>query len=241
MYKKFKELSKEELIQAIEEAEYLGQILKSVGCIDNTYNRNKLKEFIELNNVDTSHIKTKLTKDTYEQNPKHCKYCGEVIPYEKRENDFCNHSCAASYNNQGVCRNGNPLPEHSYCLNCGKEITRGNKFCDNTCAAKYREKQYIERWKNEEEDGLSGKYGIITAVRNYIFEKNNNECEECHKNYINPYTGLSILQIHHIDGDCTNNKEENLQLLCPNCHAMTENYGSLNRGNATRIDNRERY
>lgn len=241
MYKKFKELSKEELIQAIEEAEYLGQILKLVGCIDNTYNRNKLKEFIELNNVDTSHIKTKLTKDTYEQNPKHCKYCGEVIPYEKRENDFCNHSCAASYNNQGVCRNGNPLPEHSYCLNCGKEITRGNKFCNNTCAAKYREKQYIIHWKKGEEDGLSGKYGIITAVRNYIFEKNNNECECCHKNYINPYTNLSILQIHHIDGDCTNNREENLQLLCPNCHAMTENYGSLNRGNATRIDNRERY
>lgn len=164
-----------------------------------------------------------------------------MIPYEKRENDFCDHSCAASYNNHGICRNGSPLPEHSYCLNCGREITRGNKFCDNTCAAKYREKQYIERWKRGEEKGLSGKYGIITAVRNYIFEKNNNECECCHRNYINPYTGLSILQIHHIDGDCTNNKEENLQLLCPNCHAMTENYGSLNRGNATRIDNRERY
>ena len=24
--------------------------------------------------------------------------------------------------------------------------------------------------------------------------------------------------VHHIDGNCTNNKEENLQLLCPNCH-----------------------
>lgn len=47
MYKKFKELSKEELIQAIEEYEYLSQILKNLGCIDNTYNRNKLKKYIE--------------------------------------------------------------------------------------------------------------------------------------------------------------------------------------------------
>ena len=240
MYKKFKELTKEELIQAIEEAEYLAQILTSLGCIDNTYNRNKLKEFIELNDINTSHIKTKLTKEKYEKNPKHCKYCGKIIPYEKRENDFCNHSCSASYNNQGVCRNGNPLPEHSYCLNCGKEITRSNKFCDNTCAAEYREKEYIKRWKEGKEDGLSGNYGVITAVKRYIFKKNDNKCEHCHQNYINPYTNLSILQIHHIDGDCTNNKEENLQLLCPNCHAMTENYGRLNQ-NATRKDNRKRY
>ena len=57
MYKKFKDLSKEELVQAIEEFEYLSQILKNLGCIDNSYNRNKLKEFIELNNIDTTHIK----------------------------------------------------------------------------------------------------------------------------------------------------------------------------------------
>ena len=68
MYKKFKDLSKEELVQAIEEFEYLSQVLKNLGCIDNSYNRNKLKEFIELNNIDTTHIKTRLTKETYEQN-----------------------------------------------------------------------------------------------------------------------------------------------------------------------------
>ena len=47
--------------------------------------------------------------------------------------------------------------------------------------------------------------------------------------FINPYTGLSILQIHHIDGDATNNKEQNLQVLCPNHHAMTEHFGSRNK------------
>lgn len=35
-----------------------------------------------------------------------------------------------------------------------------------------------------------------------------------------------VLELHHIDGDHNNNKLENLQFLCPNCHAMTDNFKS---------------
>lgn len=45
---------------------------------------------------------------------------------------------------------------------------------------------------------------------------------------VNPVTKLVPLQIHHIDGDCLNNNEDNLELLCPNCHSLTETYGNLN-------------
>lgn len=73
----------------------------------------------------------------------------------------------------------------------------------------------------------------------YLKEKYNNSCQICGWNKVNPFTGLVPLQIHHIDGDCLNNKEENLQLLCPNCHSLTDNYGSRNK-NCTRIDKRIR-
>lgn len=33
------------------------------------------------------------------------------------------------------------------------------------------------------------------------------------------------LQLHHKDGDNTNNELDNLTYLCPNCHAITETYG----------------
>lgn len=36
------------------------------------------------------------------------------------------------------------------------------------------------------------------------------------------------LEVHHIDGDRLNNELENLQLLCPNCHALTNNYRGKN-------------
>lgn len=39
------------------------------------------------------------------------------------------------------------------------------------------------------------------------------------------------LEIHHLDGDHLNNELENLQLLCPNCHAQTDNYKGRNQGN----------
>ena len=32
----------------------------------------------------------------YNKNPTKCKFCGAVLPYEKRSNKFCNTSCAAS-------------------------------------------------------------------------------------------------------------------------------------------------
>lgn len=36
------------------------------------------------------------------------------------------------------------------------------------------------------------------------------------------------LEIHHINGVNTDNRFENLQILCPNCHALTDNYRGRN-------------
>lgn len=37
------------------------------------------------------------------------------------------------------------------------------------------------------------------------------------------------LQLHHLNGDNSDQRVENLVFLCPNCHAQTENYGSKTR------------
>ena len=49
-----------------------------------------------------------------------------------------------------------------------------------------------------------------------------NFCEECQ---LSEWQGRPIpLEIHHINGNNTDNRIENLKLLCPNCHALTNNY-----------------
>lgn len=37
------------------------------------------------------------------------------------------------------------------------------------------------------------------------------------------------LELHHLNGDNRDNRLENLQLLCPNCHALTESYRGRNK------------
>lgn len=38
------------------------------------------------------------------------------------------------------------------------------------------------------------------------------------------------LELHHIDGNHFNNEFDNLQILCPNCHAMQDNNSGKNVG-----------
>jgi hypothetical protein len=219
----------------LEKSKTISDVARIIFGKPNYTNREKCKKILSEHGVDWKEwLKEKCTKEK-----KYCLNCGKEIVDGDSRKKFCNHSCAASYNNKGVARNGEQ--RNKKCLYCGKELKKYQRnFCCHEHQNQLKYEQFIERWKNGDESGLIGKYDIAAAVRRYIFEKNENKCEVCGRSYINPYTGLSVLQIHHKDGDCTNNREENLQLLCPTHHAMTENFGSRNK-NATRKDNRMRY
>lgn len=91
--------------------------------------------------------------------------------------------------------------------------------------------RFISRWKDGEESGMKGKTGISGHIRKYMFDKYDSKCCLCGWCMINPVTNKSPLEIDHIDGDHRNNIEENLRLLCPNCHSLTPTYKSLNIGN----------
>lgn len=131
---------------------------------------------------------------------------------------------------------GRGTAKKGICKNCGKEfiLYRGTNgvYCCHDCQMEYQYKEWVERWKNGEESGLKGEYGLSGRVRRYLMEKNDYKCEKCGWGETNEFTGNIPLQVHHIDGNCKNNREENLQLLCPNCHSLTENFGSRNK-NAT--------
>lgn len=117
-----------------------------------------------------------------------------------------------------------------YCLNCGKVLNnRQTKYCSNICQTDYQYKQYINKWKLGEETGLSGEYGISQHIRRYLMDKYSCKCQLCGWGETNLYTNTVPLEIHHIDGNYKNNNEDNLQLICPNCHSLTETYKSHNK------------
>lgn len=122
------------------------------------------------------------------------------------------------------------------CINCNKPINKRSKYCSNKCQKEYQYKTYINKWKNNENDGMRGEYQISSYIKTYLFNKYNNKCARCGWGEINKYTNKIPLEIEHIDGDYKNNKEENLILLCPNCHSLTSTYkgANLNKGRKSR-------
>ena len=129
------------------------------------------------------------------------------------------------------CLTKNPNKE-IYCLNCGTKLNKNQyKYCSIKCQHSFERQKYMDNVNRGVEDGLK-KTGNTTkvsdSIRSYLFEKYNNKCQLCGWGMINPATGKTPLEIHHKDGDKTNNKEYNLQLLCPNCHSLTPNYKYLN-------------
>jgi 5-methylcytosine-specific restriction endonuclease McrA len=78
-------------------------------------------------------------------------------------------------------------------------------------------------WKDKWEQVLKGEIQVqySSALRRCIL--NNNLFEyKCNKCGIKDWNGKNItLEIEHKDGNNWNNKENNLELLCPNCHSQT--------------------
>lgn len=120
------------------------------------------------------------------------------------------------------------------CINCSEPFLKRHqiKFCSNQCQGDYRYKTYIKLWKNGSVDGNMGVTvrSISRHLRRFLIEKFGNKCVVCGWNKNHPITHTIPLEIDHIDGNSENNLEKNLQLLCPNCHALTPFFKNLNKG-----------
>lgn len=124
------------------------------------------------------------------------------------------------------------------CEYCGK-LTTNAKFCSKECQWKYFHKGWTKDWKSGLKTGIKGEYSISVPLRKYLFDKYQNKCARCGWGEVNPHTGRIPLEVEHIDGDFKNNSEENLILLCPNCHSLTSTYKGANRGRGRK--NRRKY
>lgn len=162
-------------------------------------------------------------------NPTCCKFCNKGLPYLKREQKFCSHSCRAKYQNS---KRGKKITWT--CVGCGKTETvlshkkkkygsnsDTKKYCDNNCQA----------MKIEKDTDILFEQGLIKgrpAIKKKLIARHGEHCFNCK---LTEWQGVKIpLEVHHING-ADNNFPSNLQLLCPNCHALTPTWKGKNKGN----------
>lgn len=79
-----------------------------------------------------------------------------------------------------------------------------------------------QAWNRGEQLKDFSSYTRVENFKHHLINLRGNKCECC--NNAEWLGQLIKLEVHHIDGHKGNNKEDNLQLLCPNCHAYTDNY-----------------
>lgn len=122
------------------------------------------------------------------------------------------------------------------CKACRTAFKGPNRYCSPECVpssrdnAASRRATYIAAWLAGDVSGGTINHGVSGHVRHYLFEKHGAKCCKCGWSRVNPVTERVPLHVDHIDGDWRNHSEGNLQLLCPNCHALTPTYGALNKG-----------
>ena len=117
-----------------------------------------------------------------------------------------------------------------HCRECSVLLIKRNKyFCSNACQGINTSKKTVRKWLNKEIPACTGKTFLVRpAIRNYLLKQSNYQCSVCSWKEINPSTGRVPLEIDHINGNASDSYENNLRVLCPNCHSLTSTFRNLN-------------
>lgn len=152
---------------------------------------------------------------------KKCKKCGSEFTPEKGLVNYCSVSCknSRSWTKEQIEAKVKVLKSQHKNKKWKDAVVNANKSIQ-------KRKQITKTWESKLD--WQGGEMYFTTARKWL-RKEVTECEECG---LGEWRGNPlVLEMHHKDGNNTNNTKENLILLCPNCHSQTENW----RGNKIKM------
>lgn len=163
-----------------------------------------------------AHAKAKIKSDQIQRKreERRCVICGGPVLVKNLKAKSCSVRCAK------IARRKRRENWEKACAYCGSTCSGQNKYCDDC------NKSQIYKMAQSTEDVSDSK-----AVKRLVLRRRGHRCEGCG---LDQWMGKAIpLELHHVDGDSENNKDENLQLLCPNCHALTPTFRNRNKRKAS--------
>lgn len=149
-----------------------------------------------------------------------CEYgCGKDAGHQLKNNKWC---CSKSPNSCEAVKikNGKGL----------KKAYHENRKVSHFNNLTKKERSYNgKRGANIRDQNLGEvefRFRSTTAIKNILFEEQDGKCNKCG---LTEWLGKPIaFELEHKDGDGGNNKRENVELLCPNCHSQTTTWRGRN-------------
>ena len=156
-----------------------------------------------------------------------CSYCKkDIIKYGPKikpwKHSYCDRECHARHKITSITKK---------CGNCEKLVTRtksqasksksGHLFCNRSCSTafnnRFKKGKLHPHWS-----GGVGSYRA-RALKKYGARCSSSNC---------PFDCVDerMLDVDHVDGDRSNNKIENLQVLCVWCHALKTRNVNMHQG-----------
>lgn len=152
-------------------------------------------------------------KRTENQMQSTCKQCNATFTAVRANQQFCSHSCRATFTNTRRTIHRKSPAAKTECIECSKLHTN-LVFCSRSCQNEAIQRQFAA--------------GELQSRRTLRKQLDTTKCSSCG---ISEWQGVKIpLELDHIDGDASNNLPSNLRILCPNCHSITPTWKSNNKG-----------
>ncbi len=97
--------------------------------------------------------------------------------------------------------------------NMKRKLQNLNLTCDHWTGQGWSAGEQLKDWQD---------YSRPHRFKKHLITERGHKCEDCQNSHWKD--SLIPLEIHHLDGHKGNNSLDNLQLLCCNCHALTDNW-----------------
>jgi hypothetical protein len=224
---------------------------KLLDLCDNTYGKKELDRIAKEVGFDLNIYIERRQKPI-----KICKLCGKKL--KKGQTKFCSSSCSATYNNlqrdrkvyesvsaklkkekqikQPKQRCEKHIVEYKHiCKYCNKEFINNkpiSKYCSCECSSLHKHQISYKDFLENNNKYCRGNYTPKSFKKEFM-EEQNNVCAICGSKPEHNGKPL-VFVLDHIDGDASNNRRENLRMICPNCDSQLDTFKSKNKNSRRR-------